>query len=132
MFQRSAPSRPSRYSGRPVSLPTAELAMATTSKKAEKAPAPKEIMLWPTILKDSRFDADRAGVEAFFRRSYSDGRPLSAADYQGIIDSVSKMKVSLKSLEPQMVDSEYAAVDNYLDSLIEDAQKRIRARENPQ
>ncbi len=86
-------------------------------------------MLWPTVLKDSVFDADRAIVEAPFRRSYADGKSLSIEEYQTIIKTVEKMKTTLKGMAAQLVESEYLAVEKYLDDLIADAQKRIQARE---
>ncbi len=91
--------------------------------------APREIMLWPTLLKEDRFDGDRTDVEAPFRRAYADGKPLTVEDYQGIIKTVDNMKTTVKGMKSQLVEEEYAAVQKYLDDLIADAQKRIQARE---
>jgi hypothetical protein len=118
MFQNAAP-RPA-YRGS-ASLPP----MASSSP----GPAVKEIMRWPTILKDPQFDADRAGVEYPFRRAYSGGEPLSVADYERIILASNQMKVTLKSFEPQLLEAEYQVAEQYLDSLIADAKKRIQARQ---
>src|SRR3972149_2170138 len=126
MFQNTAPKG---YSRRPATLPPVSMSSPAPAVETSVQAAPREIMLWPTILKDPLFDDDRAGVEAPFRRAYADGKPLSIADYEGIIKTVERMKVSLKSFESQLVASEYDAVEQYLDSLIEDAQKRIKARE---
>lgn len=86
-------------------------------------------MLWPTLLKEQRFDGDRADVEAPFRRANVDGKPLTIADYQGIIKTVENMKDTVNGMKSQLVEEEYAAVQKYLDDLIDDAQKRIQAKE---
>jgi hypothetical protein len=86
-------------------------------------------MLWPTLLKQQRFEGDRADVEAPFRRAYADGKPLTIEDYQGIIKAVEKMKDTVKGMESQLVETESTAVQKYLDDLIADSQKRIQARE---
>jgi hypothetical protein len=126
MFQNTASSRPQRRS---MTLPSAEMAVVTPSRESAKAAAPKELILWPTLLKEQRFDENRADVEAPFRRAYADGKPLTVEDYQTIIKTVEKMKATVKSLESQLVETEYNSVDKYLDDLIADAQKRIKARE---
>jgi hypothetical protein len=126
MFQHSAPSRPAR---RPMTLPATEMAAVVPTREPTKPAAPKEIMLWPTILKEQRFDSDRTDVESPFRRAYADGKPLTVADYQGIIKAVENIKATVKSMESQLVEEEYTAVQKYLDDLIADAQKRIQARE---
>ena len=86
-------------------------------------------MLWPTLLKDKRFYEDRTNVEAPFRLAYSKGRPISVDDYLMIIKTVENMKADVKSMESQLVETEYNSVQKYLDDLIADAQKRIQARE---
>jgi len=112
-----------------MTLPSAELAVVTPARESAKAAAPKELMLWPTLLKEQRFDENRGSVEAPFRRAYADGKPLTIDDYQAIVKTVEKMKATVKSLESQLVETEYNSVDKYLDDLIADAQKRIKARE---
>jgi hypothetical protein len=39
------------------------------------------------------------------------------------------MKATVKNLETQLVETEYNSVQKFLDDLVADAQKRIRARE---
>ncbi|MGA2799053.1 MAG: hypothetical protein ABSE63_15850 [Thermoguttaceae bacterium] len=126
MFQHEAPSRPAR---RPMTLPATELAAVTPVPEPSMPAAPREIMRWPTLLKEQRFDGDRTDVEAPFRRASADGKPLTVEDYQGIVKTVENMKATVKDMESQIVDDEYAAVQKYLDDLIADAQKRIQARE---
>ncbi|MGD0653483.1 MAG: hypothetical protein ABSA16_04010 [Thermoguttaceae bacterium] len=126
MFQHSAPSRPAR---RPMTLPATEMAAVVPAQESAKPAVQKEIMIWPTLLKDQRFEGDRTDVEVPFRRAYADGKPLMVADYQGIIKAVENMKASVKSMESQLVETEYNSVQKYLDDLIADAQKRIQARE---
>jgi hypothetical protein len=119
----------SRTALRPMTLPSTDMAMVTPTREASQPAATREIMLWPTLLKEQRFNDDRADVEAPFRRAYADGKPLTIADYQGIIKSVEKMKATVKGMESQIVEPEYTAVEKFLDDLIADAQKRIQARE---
>jgi hypothetical protein len=126
MFQHEASSRPAR---RPMTLPASEMAAVAQVQESTRQASPREIMLWPTVLKEDRFDGDRADVEAPFRRAYADGKPLTIADYQSIIKTVENMKATVKTMESQLVEEEYAAVQKYLDDLIADAQKRIQAKE---
>ncbi|MGA2062382.1 MAG: hypothetical protein ABSG67_18015 [Thermoguttaceae bacterium] len=126
MFQHQAPSRPAR---RPMTLPASDMAAVTPLRESDRPAPTREIMLWPTLLKEQRFDGDRADVESPFRRADADGKPLTVDDYKGIIKTVDNMKATVKGMESQIVDEEYAAVQKYLDDLIADAQKRIQARE---
>jgi hypothetical protein len=126
MFQHDASSRPAR---RPMTLPASDMAAVAPVRETDRPATPREIMLWPTLLKEDRFDGDRTDVEAPFRRANADGKPLTIADYQGIIKTVESMKTTVKGMESQVVNEEYDAVQKYLDDLIADAQKRIQARE---
>jgi hypothetical protein len=126
MFQHSAPSR---SMGRPMTLPATNMAAVDPVRDSSKPAVEKEIMLWPTLLKEQLFDGERADVEAPFRRAYADGKPLTVADYQGIVKSVDSMKTTVKALESQLVETEYNSVQKYLDDLVADAQKRIQAKE---
>ena len=125
MYQHAPPSR---SDSRPTTLPRVAMTTTQSVEKPSTKSVPQEIMLWPTILKDPLFDDDRASVEAPFRRSYADGKPLTIEDYQQIIKTVENMKATIKTLKSQLIESEYAAVEKYLDDLIADAQKRIKAR----
>jgi hypothetical protein len=96
------------------------------------SPTPQnEIMMWPTLLRDPMFDALRAKVEAPFRRAAADKKPMTADDYRGILQALGAMKTELKGLSSQVVESEYSAVESYLDELTADAQKRLDARLQP-
>jgi hypothetical protein len=117
-----------RSSYQPMNLPPTDYAEPISP--AQK-PATPEIMIWPTLLKGSMFDESRAKVEAPFRRAYADKKPLTADDYRGILQAIDAMKVQLKGLASQVVESEYAAVEGYLDELATDAQKRLDARISP-
>jgi hypothetical protein len=126
MYQNAPPSRSTR---RPMTLPSTDVAMVAPTRESSRPAAPREIMLWPTLLKEDRFDGDRADVEDPFRRAYADGKPLTIEDYQGIIKTVEKIKATVKGMESQLVETEFTAVQKYLDDLIADSQKRIQARE---
>jgi hypothetical protein len=121
---------PGRSSSKPMTLPKSDVRVASVQQTPNvRVAEPKEIMLWPTLLKDRRFQEDRADVEAPFRRAAADGKPLTIEDYKGIIKSVDSIKGTVKSMESQIVETEYESVQKYLDDLITDAQKRIKARE---
>jgi hypothetical protein len=128
MFQNAPRSRPV---GRPVSLPVTDMAAAPATQ-ISRPETQREIMLWPTVLQEQRFDGERAAIEAPFRRAYADGKPLTIEDYQAIIRTVEKMKSDLRTMAPQLWEGEYAAVEKYLDDLVADAQKRIQARKDAQ
>jgi hypothetical protein len=113
----------------PRSLPATEY--AEPSSPPEQTPAAREIMIWPTLLKSPMFDDLRAKVEAPFRRAYADKQPLTADDYRGILQAIEEMKAKLATLASQVVESEYAAVESYLNELAADAQKRLDARLSP-
>jgi hypothetical protein len=126
-------SRQARASYQPMSLPP--LSDGTfddsASKPRSQASAPKEIMIWPTLLKNSQFDDYRNEVEAPFRRAYADKKPLTADDYRGILNAIDKMKIKLEGMSLQIIESEHATVNGYLDELAADAQKRLDARLSP-
>jgi hypothetical protein len=129
MYQQSSYSRPSP---RPTSLPSTSLSYAAPQRPVVQQPekaAPKEIMLWPTVLKDKRYAKERTAVESPFRRAYADKKPLTVKDYEMIILVLEKMKVGVEGMKAQLVETEYDSVQQYLDDLIADAEKRIKARE---
>jgi hypothetical protein len=97
----------------------------------EAVPPPtssRDIMLWPTLLRSDAFAVLRSQVEAPFRRAQADGKPLTADDYQRIIQSLEAMKLTLRAMKSQVLDSEYAVVDGYLDQLLQDAKNRLEAK----
>jgi hypothetical protein len=98
---------------------------------AARNSAAKDIMVWPTLLRGPAFDQLRAEVEAPFRRGYADHKPLTADDYRGILRALDEMKAKLKDFSSRVVESEYVAVESYLDDLAADAQKRLEARLSP-
>jgi hypothetical protein len=118
-----------RGSYQPRSLPAA--GYADPAVPASQTPSQPEIMIWPTLLKSPAFDALRAQVEAPFRRATADKQPLTADDYRAILRAIEEMKAKLGSLASQVVESEYAAVEGYLNELAADAQKRLDARLSP-
>jgi hypothetical protein len=124
---KNAPS--SGASGRPMRLPSSDVASVDSSRVQSRPTAPKEIMLWPTLLNSSRFAYERKMVEAPFRRAYTNKTPLTIQDYEDIISTLESMKGEVKEMEPELVETEYASVQKYLDDLIADSQKRIKARE---
>jgi hypothetical protein len=131
-----AAERRARASYQPTNLPSlspaATLELANEiARQPDPTPAQKEIMLWPTLLKGSAFDQYRARVEAPFRRSYAEKTPMTADDYRGILQAIDEMKSKLEGMSSQVIESEFAAVNGYLDELATDAQKRLDARLSP-
>jgi len=116
---------------RPMSLPYSEGPDASSPRSPSQKPAVQEIMIWPTLLKNPEFDELRSKIETPFRRAYADKKPLTADDYRGILQAVDEMKVKLQSMSSQIIESEYAAVEGYLNELAADAQKRLEARISP-
>jgi hypothetical protein len=95
---------------------------------AAEKPAQKEIMLWPTLLKSPEYDEYRAVVEAPFRRSLVDKKPLTADDYRYVLLGLERMKIKLEGQSLQIIESEYAAVESYLDELEADAKARLEQK----
>jgi hypothetical protein len=114
-----------RSSYQPMNLPPAGYAEPAAPPQI---PTQREIMIWPTLLKNPAFDELRAQVEAPFRRAYADKQPLTADDYRGIIQAIDGMKAKLSGMASQVVETEYAAVEGYLNEIATDAQKRLDAR----
>ena len=96
--------RKARASYRPANPPDANYAKPVTPamQAPSQTPAAKEIMVWPTLLKEDAFDDLRAKVEAPFRRAYADNKPLTADDYRGILQAVDEMKAKLKGISSQV------------------------------
>ncbi|MCC6124044.1 MAG: hypothetical protein IT426_03710 [Pirellulales bacterium] len=117
-----------RSSYQPMNLPTGGYAEPAAPAQA---PAEREIMIWPTLLKSAAFDELRAKVEAPFRRASADKQPLTADDYRGILQAIDEMKTKLSGMASQIVEAEYAAVEGYLNELAADARKRLEARLSP-
>jgi hypothetical protein len=126
-FQQQSMQMAQRKAGsyRPTNLPESDYA------GTDEQPAAREIMLWPTLLKDPAFDELRAEIEAPFRRAHAANKALSADDYRGILKSIDAMKKMLKQISSQVLESEYSAVVSYLDELAADANKRLAARSAP-
>jgi hypothetical protein len=123
-------NRQARESYQPMNLPNSNYGDGE-GNAPQQTPAAKEIMLWPTLLKDPAFAELRSEIESPFRIAYADNKPLSAGDYRGILKSIDAMKIKLKGISSSVVDSEYEAVVSYLDELSADAQKRLNARIDP-
>jgi hypothetical protein len=124
-------NRQARESYQPMVLPNSAEAYDPGLQAATQTPAAREIMLWPTLLKNPAFDQLRAKVESPFRRAYADDKPLTADDYRGILQAIDEMKATMKEMSSRVIESEYEAVEGYLNELAADAQKRLNARTSP-
>jgi hypothetical protein len=88
-------------------------------------------MLWPTLLKLPAFNNERTKVETPFRRAQEAKKPLTTDDYRGILTAIEAMKTQLEGISSQILETETAMVEGYLNELAADAQKRLDARSKP-
>jgi hypothetical protein len=139
--QRQFAQQPPRASGGPLAAvgpaPVAPVAAQSTSGTAPTG-TPSDVIRWPAILTDSRFAAEREQIEAPFRRALSGGPTPTVADYRAIIAASEQMKVKLREMAPELIASEYLALDAFLDQLegegrgrIEELEARAKSAGNP-
>jgi hypothetical protein len=137
--QRQFEQRPAPASfGPPAAVGPPPVAAAQSTSGTAPAGKSSEVIRWPTILKDPRFAAEREQIEAPFRRGLSGGPHPTAADYRALITTSEAMKVKLRAMAPELIASEYLAVDSFLDQMegeartrIEELEARAKPAENP-
>ena len=103
---------------------------AATSGAAARAQRADDVIKWPAIFYDRRFDALRAQVEAPYRRG--NGKVLgtpTAADYRNIVKAAQQMKVVLKQMADEISARDYLDADADLDGLIAQANGRAEKLE---
>ena len=111
-------------------LPAAGTSAEMASSKLTVSPhARTDLIQWPRVLQDPRFDEDRAKIEAPFRRSQEQGTPIPAAEYQQIIAAATDMKLTLRQLASELRGDILLANEQFLDRLIAEAQERIEQKE---
>jgi hypothetical protein len=82
-----------------------------------------DIIQWPQVLWGPEFAADRAKVEAPYRRTPKTN-PTNA-DYQNMIDAAANMKMLLGKITANISAQEYLGAGKFLDQLTAEARGRI-------
>jgi hypothetical protein len=90
--------------------------------EAPQAPkAATDIIPWQPILCEPEFAAQRAAIEAPYRR----GAALTEADYQTMIEAAGQMKAILQKMTTQISAQEYLGAEAFIDQLAAEARGRI-------
>jgi len=122
---------------RPQQLAAARVPMYADPNATDPATAPREparpqpqpaqpgVTPWPNLLRDSRFEASRAKLEAVFREWKSPKHPLTPEQYREILDGVGQMKTTLRDMAHDITAAEYLATEKYLDGLVYEARAAV-------
>jgi hypothetical protein len=106
--------------------PAASAAGFESSVSSSTTPAAaSDIIQWPPILRNSGFAAQRARIEAPYRRDKGLTNP-TVKDYETMIDATEKMKEILKSKAADISALTYLNADAFLDQLADEARGRIK------
>jgi hypothetical protein len=103
-------------------------AMPTGFESAPASSAPKvatDIIQWPLLLQAPQFAAQRAQIEAPYRRSSKGLSRPTAEDYQAMVKIAERMKETLKGMTANITAQEYFDTEAYLDQLAAEARKRL-------
>jgi hypothetical protein len=87
--------------------------------------AATDIIKWLPLLQAPQFAAERARVEAPYRRSSKGPIIPSAKDYQEMIDATGQMKVTLKEMTTYITAQQYLNAEAFLDQLATEARGRL-------
>jgi hypothetical protein len=99
----------------PAAVPAA---LPSKSTVAAKPSAENEAVPWPKALLDACFAAQRARIEAPFRRVLSSkGSGFNSADCMNIIEAAKQMKVLLGQIAVQISEEDRIEAANFLDQL---------------
>jgi len=118
----------------PPMLPPAGAPMlASTSQPASalsiSPQARTDLIQWPPVLQDSRFDEARAVIEGPFRRAKQDGTAITVDDYRTIIATCEQMQKTLTSMASDLRGDVLLSGNDFLDLLIRQSRERIAARQ---
>jgi hypothetical protein len=103
-------------------------AMSAGFESAPAANAPKantDIIKWPPLLQAPQFAAQRAQIEAPYRRNSKGLSTPTADDYQNMIKAAERMKAILKGMTANITAEEYFDCEPFLDQLAAEARERI-------
>lgn len=120
--QQQSAQRRARQGG---AVPAAGPAHVPTAPTLRVPPIATDIIPWPPVLWDSRFDEQRAAVEAPYRRNVGKQASRTAADYEGMIEAAEQMKVVLGAMTSEISAQDYLHAQKFLDQLAAEARGRI-------
>ncbi len=93
---------------------------------AASAPeAATDVIKWLPVLCEPRFAAERARVEAPYRRDPTGRTNPTTADYQNMIDAAGQMKAVLGRMTAEISAQDYLNAEKFLDQLAAEARGRI-------
>ena len=92
---------------------------------ATQPEAATDVIKWLPVLCDPRFAAERASVEAPYRRDPKEKANPTAVDYQNMIGAAEKMKTVLGQMTADISAQEYLGAEQFLDKLAAEARGRI-------
>ena len=96
---------------------------------AASAPeAATDVIKWLPVLCEPRFAAERARVEAPYRRDPTGRTNPTTADYQNMIDAAGQMKAVLGRMTAEISAQDYLNAEKFLDQLAAEARGRIENR----
>lgn len=108
----------------PVAMMSSAGLEAVPSPKPESSAA-TDVIRWQSTLCDPRFSADRAKVEAPYRRAPKGKAVPTTADYQNMIDAAQHMKLLLGQMTADVSAQDYLSAEKFLDQLAAEAHGRI-------
>jgi hypothetical protein len=85
-----------------------------------------DVIKWLPVLCDPQFAADRAKIEAPYRRSSQGLSRPNADDYRGMIVTTEQMKATLKTMAAEISAQDYLSAEAFLDQLASEARGRIQ------
>jgi hypothetical protein len=110
--------------------------MSAAGLEAVSSPTPQpsaatDVIKWQSTLCEPRFSADRAKVEAPYRRAPKGKAAPTTADYQNMIDAAQHMKLLLGQMTADISAQDYLGAEKFLDQLAAEAHGRIEQGKKP-
>ncbi len=106
-------------------IPRADPTYVPTAPSSRVPPVATDIIPWLPVLWDSRFDEQRAAIEAPYRRDAGKDSSRTAADYEGMIEAAEQMKLALGAMTKEISAQDYLQAEKFLDQLAAEARERI-------
>jgi hypothetical protein len=113
--------------GRYAAAPAGFEAASVTAPSAPKAAA--DIINWLPLLQAPQFAAERAKIEAPYRRSAQGLSSPTAEDYENMIKATEQMKLILRGMTATITAQQYLDAEAYLDKLASEARERLEKNE---
>ena len=103
-------------------------AMSAGFESAQTANAPKaatDIIKWLPLLQAPQFAAERARIEAPYRRNSKGLSTPTVNDYRNMIEAAEQMKAILKGMTAEITAEEYFDSEDFLSRLAAEARERL-------